>query len=85
MELMEAVDCWIPLPKHDYQKPFLMYVSDVYSISGEGTVVTGRIETGTVHYDDQVEILGLGANYSTRVWGIEMNHKTFLRARLEKM
>ena len=62
MELMDAVDSWIPLPPRDVDKPFLMPVEDVFSITGRGTVATGRIETGVVHTGDEVQIIGLGAD-----------------------
>ena len=62
MELMDAVDNWIPLPPRDNEKPFLMPVEDVFSITGRGTVATGRIETGVVHVGDELEIIGLGAD-----------------------
>ena len=55
MELMEAVDTWIPLPPRDIDKPFLMPVEDVFSITGRGTVATGRIETGVIHVGGQLE------------------------------
>ena len=74
-ELMEAVDSYIPTPERDTDKPFLMPVEDVFSISGRGTVGTGRIERGTLHLNDEVEIIGLGANRKTVVTGIEMFRK----------
>ena len=58
MELMDAVDTWIPLPPRDIDKPFLMPVEDVFSITGRGTVATGRIETGVIHTGDEVQIIG---------------------------
>ena len=61
MELMDAVDTCIPLPPRDIDKAFLMPVEDVFSITGRGTVATGRIETGIIHTGDAVEIIGLGA------------------------
>jgi elongation factor Tu len=61
LELMEACDTWIPLPDRDQDKPFLMPVEDVFSITGRGTVATGRIETGIIHTGDPVEIIGMGA------------------------
>jgi elongation factor Tu len=61
MELMAAVDTWIPLPPRDVDKPFLMPVEDIFSITGRGTVATGRIETGVVKVGDDVQIIGLGA------------------------
>ena len=61
MELMEACDTWIPLPPREIDKPFLMPVEDVFSITGRGTVATGRIETGIVKVGEEVQIIGLGA------------------------
>jgi elongation factor Tu len=61
MELMNAVDSWIPLPPRDVDKPFLMPVEDVFSITGRGTVATGRIETGKIKTGEEVQIIGLGA------------------------
>ena len=75
MELMAACDEWIPLPPRDIDKPFLMPVEDVFSITGRGTVATGRIETGVVKVGDAVEILGLGEHKSTTVTGVEMFRK----------
>ena len=79
MELMDAVDTWIPLPPRDNEKPFLMPVEDVFSITGRGTVATGRIETGVVHVGDELEILeiiGLGADGKKTVCtGVEMFRK----------
>ncbi len=76
MELMDAVDSWIPLPPRDVDKPFLMPVEDVFSITGRGTVATGRIETGVVHTGDEVHIIGLGAEgRKTVVTGVEMFRK----------
>ena len=76
MELMEAVDTWIPLPPRDIDKPFLMPVEDVFSITGRGTVATGRIETGVIHTGDEVQIIGLGAeNLKSVVTGVEMFRK----------
>ncbi len=57
---MDAVDNWIPLPPRDIDKPFLMPVEDVFSITGRGTVATGRVEAGIIKVGDEVEILGLG-------------------------
>jgi len=74
--LMEAVDSWIPLPKRDVDKPFLMPVEDVFSITGRGTVATGRIETGIVNSGESVDILGMGAeNLKSVVTGVEMFRK----------
>ena len=76
MELMSAVDEWIPLPQRDVDKPFLMPVEDVFSITGRGTVATGRIETGRVHVNDEVQMIGLGAEgRKTVVTGVEMFRK----------
>ena len=76
MELMEAVDSWIPLPPRDNEKPFLMPVEDVFSITGRGTVATGRIETGVVHVGDELEMIGLGADGKKTVCtGVEMFRK----------
>ena len=76
MELMDAVDNWIPLPPRDNEKPFLMPVEDVFSITGRGTVGTGRIETGVVHVGDELEIIGLGADGKKTVCtGVEMFRK----------
>ncbi len=75
-ELMDAVDEYIPVPPRDVDKPFLMPVEDVFSITGRGTVATGRIETGVIHTGDEVEIIGLGANKrKTVVTGVEMFRK----------
>ncbi len=75
-ELMTAVDEWIPIPPRDNEKPFLMPVEDVFSITGRGTVATGRIETGVVNTGEEVNIIGLGAeNRKTVVTGVEMFRK----------
>ncbi len=75
MELMDAVDNWIPLPPRDVDKPFLMPVEDIFSITGRGTVATGRIEAGRIHVGDEVEILGLGEDKKSVVTGVEMFRK----------
>ena len=76
MELMNAVDTWIPLPPRDVDKPFLMPVEDVFSITGRGTVATGRIETGIIRTSEEVQIIGLGAsNKKSVVTGVEMFRK----------
>ena len=73
LELMEAVDTWIEEPPRDTEKPFLMPIEDVFSITGRGTVATGRIETGIINSGDPVEIIGMGAEKLTStVTGIEM-------------
>jgi len=75
-ELMDAVDTWIPLPKRENEKPFLMPVEDVFSITGRGTVATGRIETGVIHTGDKVQIVGLSDEFKdTTVTGVEMFRK----------
>jgi elongation factor Tu len=75
-ELMEACDTWIPLPERDQDKPFLMPVEDVFSITGRGTVATGRIETGVIHTGDPVDIIGMGAEkLKSVVTGVEMFRK----------
>jgi elongation factor Tu len=75
MELMAEVDAYIPEPVRETDKPFAMPIEDVFSITGRGTVVTGRIEQGTLHVGDQVEIVGLRDVQSTTVTGIEMFRK----------
>ena len=75
MELMDAVDTWIQLPPRAIDKPFLMPVEDVFSITGRGTVATGRIETGVVKVGDEVQILGLGEDKKSVVTGVEMFRK----------
>ncbi|MDR1738377.1 MAG: elongation factor Tu [Candidatus Symbiothrix sp.] len=76
MELMDAVDEWIPLPPRDIDKPFLMPVEDVFSITGRGTVATGRIETGVIKTGEEVQIIGLGAEgKKSVVTGVEMFRK----------
>ncbi len=76
MELMEAVDTYIPIPKRDNEKPFLMPVEDIFSITGRGTVATGRIETGVVKTGDEVQIVGLGEEpKKSVVTGVEMFRK----------
>ena len=76
MELMDAVDTWIPLPGRDKDKDFLMPVEDVFSITGRGTVATGRIETGIIHTGDPVDIIGMGAEkLKSVVTGVEMFRK----------
>ncbi len=76
MELMNAVDTYIPIPVRENEKPFLMPIEDIFSITGRGTVVTGRIETGTIHVNDPVELVGFGdAPRATTVTGVEMFRK----------
>ncbi|MDD2513740.1 MAG: elongation factor Tu [Proteiniphilum sp.] len=76
LELMEAVDTWIPLPQRDVDKPFLMPVEDVFSITGRGTVATGRIETGVIKTGEEIQIIGLGAEgKKSVVTGVEMFRK----------
>ena len=76
MELMDAVDEYIPIPPRDNEKPFLMPIEDIFSITGRGTVATGRIETGVIHVGDEVEIVGLGEEpKKTVITGVEMFRK----------
>ena len=74
-ELMDAVDEWIPTPERDNTKPFLMSIEDVFTITGRGTVVTGRVERGQLKLNDEVEIVGLKPTQKTVVTGIEMFRK----------
>ena len=74
-DLMDAVDEWIPTPERDTEKPFLMSIEDVFTITGRGTVVTGRVERGTLKLNDEVEIVGLKDTKKTVVTGIEMFRK----------
>jgi elongation factor Tu len=75
LELMAKVDEYIPTPERDIDKPFLMPVEDVFSISGRGTVVTGRIERGIVKVNEEVEVIGIRENSKTTVTGVEMFRK----------
>ena len=75
-ELMEACDSYIPQPERALDKPFLMPVEDVFSITGRGTVGTGRIESGKIKVGDEVELIGLGSDMTTTVTGVEMFQKT---------
>jgi elongation factor Tu len=75
LELMEAVDSYIPTPQREVEKPFLMPVEDVFSISGRGTVVTGRIERGRIKVGEEVEIVGIRPTQKTVVTGVEMFRK----------
>jgi elongation factor Tu len=75
-DLMEAVDTYIPLPVRDMDKPFLMPVGDVFTISGRGTVVTGRVDRGIVRTGDEVEIVGIRPTFKTVCTGVEMFRKT---------
>ncbi|HDZ76020.1 MAG TPA: elongation factor Tu, partial [Desulfobacteraceae bacterium] len=74
-ELMEAIDNYIPQPEREIDKPFLMPVEDVFSISGRGTVATGRVERGRVHVGDEIEIVGINDTAKTTVTGVEMFRK----------
>ncbi len=75
-ELMDACDEWIPLPERDVDKPFLMPIEDIFSITGRGTVATGRIETGVINSGDPVDIIGMGAHkLKSVVTGVEMFRK----------
>ena len=75
-ELLEACDTFIPQPKRALDKPFLMPVEDVFSITGRGTVGTGRIESGKIKVGDEVELIGMGSNMTTTITGVEMFQKT---------
>jgi elongation factor Tu len=75
LELMEACDANIPEPVRELDRPFLMAIEDVFSITGRGTVVTGRVETGKIHTGDEVEIVGIRATQKTTVTGVEMFRK----------
>ena len=75
-DLMDAVDTWIPTPERDNTKPFLMSIEDVFTITGRGTVVTGRVERGQLKLNDEVEIVGLKPTKKTVVTGIEMFRKS---------
>ncbi len=76
MKLMDTVDEWIPTPKRDLDKPFLMPVEDVFSIKGRGTVVTGRIDRGVIKVGEEVEIVGLRDTQKSVVTGVEMFHQS---------
>jgi elongation factor Tu len=78
-KLLAAVDAWIPQPERDLDKPFLMSIENAFSIEGRGTVVTGKVERGTLNKGDEVEVVGLGAKTKTVVTGIEMFHKDLAR------
>ncbi len=75
LKLMQAVDDWIPTPERPLDKPFLMPIEDVFSISGRGTVVTGRVETGVIKVGEEVEIVGIKDTSKTTVTGVEMFRK----------
>ena len=75
VELMDAVDSFIPEPPRDVDKPYLMPIEDVFTITGRGTVVTGRVERGIVHVNDEVEIVGIKATTKTVCTGVEMFRK----------
>ena len=81
LELMEAVDKHIPTPERDVDKPFLLAVEDVFSISGRGTVSTGRVERGVIKLNDKVEIVGIKETRQTVATGLEMFNKTLTEAR----
>src|SRR5574339_1264875 len=74
-ELMDAIDSYIPQPERELDKPFLMPVEDVFTITGRGTVATGRVEQGRIKVGDEVELVGFGANKKTVVTGVEMFRK----------
>ena len=75
VELMDAVDEYIPEPQRDLDKPFLMPIEDVFTITGRGTVVTGKVEQGAVHTGDEVEIVGIRPTQKTTCTGVEMFRK----------
>jgi elongation factor Tu len=75
MELLDAVDDYIPTPERDVDKPFLLAIEDVFSITGRGTVVTGRVERGAIHTGDEVEIIGIRPTQKTVITGVEMFRK----------
>ena len=75
LELMDAVDSYVPEPERDLDKPFLMPIEDVFSITGRGTVVTGKIESGVVHVSDEIEIVGIRDTQKTTCTGVEMFRK----------
>jgi elongation factor Tu len=80
LKLMDAVDEYVPLPERPKDKPFLMPIEDVFSIKGRGTVVTGRVDRGTVKVGDEVEIIGIKETKKTVITGVEMFHKTLSEA-----
>src|SRR5204862_567662 len=75
MKLADALDTYIPTPKREIDKPFLMPVEDVFSISGRGTVVTGRIERGKIKVGEEIEIVGIKPTVKTTITGVEMFRK----------
>jgi elongation factor Tu len=75
MEILEALDSYIPEPKREVDKPFLMPIEDVFTISGRGTVVTGRVDRGKVHVNEEVEIIGIRPTVKTIATGVEMFRK----------
>ena len=75
LALMEAVDTFVPEPTRDLDKPFLMPIEDVFSITGRGTVVTGKVEQGVVHTGDEIEIVGIRPTQKTTCTGVEMFRK----------
>jgi elongation factor Tu len=80
LQLMDAVDDYVPLPQRPKDKPFLMPVEDVFSIKGRGTVVTGRVDRGTVKVGDEIEIIGIKETRKSVITGVEMFHKTLPEA-----
>ncbi len=74
-QLLDALDAFIPEPERDVDKPFLMPIEDVFSISGRGTVVTGRVERGVIHVNDKIEVVGFGETINTTCTGVEMFRK----------
>ena len=82
-ELLDAMDSYIPLPERAVDQPFLMPIEDIFSISGRGTVVTGRVERGVIHLNDPVQIVGIRETQNTVVTGIEMFNSFLMKVRLE--
>lgn len=75
LDLFDAIESWVPVPERELDKPFLMPVEDVFSIKGRGTVVTGKIETGVIKVNEEIEIVGIRDTKKTTVTGVEMFHK----------
>ncbi len=80
---MDAVDSYIPTPERDTDKPFLMPVEDVFSISGRGTVVTGRIELGTIKVGEEIEIVGFGDTRKLLLLVLKCSEKRWIKVKLE--
>src|SRR3712207_8880962 len=76
IDLMEAVDSYVPEPERDIDRPFLLAVEDVFTIQGRGTVATGRVEQGTISMNEEIEIVGIRPTRKTVVTGVEMFNKS---------